>query len=177
MTGRWSRLAVAATMLSIAVPGTVALAETHPQPRSEALSPELRARLYDGRLAMMRESLKLNESQLKLWEPVEAQLRASFEARQKQRSERRAARERDRSERPSLADRLDRASKRLTERAERASALAAAFRPFYDSLSDDQKAVAAVVMRKALRGHDGRGWRHGFMRHTSAEPAPAEPKR
>src|SRR5262245_36264331 len=118
MTGRWSRLAVATTMLSITIPGVVALAEAQVQAGPENRSPELRARLHDGRLAMIRESLKLNEAQQKLWAPVEAQLRASFEARQKLRAEWRALRERDGADRPSLSDRLDRRSQRLTERAE-----------------------------------------------------------
>jgi hypothetical protein len=154
----------------------VALAETQAQDRPDIRSPELRARLHDGRLAMIRESLKLDDAQLKLWEPVEAQLRASFDARQKARAERRAARQRDPGERPSLADRLDRMSQRMSERAERAKALASAFRPFYASLSDDQKAVAGVVMRRALRGHDGPGWRHGFMRRAAAGPERAGPR-
>jgi hypothetical protein len=152
-------------MLSITLPGAVALAETQAQDRPNVLSPELRARLHDGRLAMIRESLKLNDAQQKLWAPVEAQLRASFEARQKRHAEWRAARERD--ERPSPADRLDRLSQRAAERAERTKALAAAFRPFYASLSEDQKAVAGVVMRRAWHGHGG--WHHhGFMRHAAA---------
>jgi hypothetical protein len=151
-------------MLSITIPGAVALAETQAQGRPEALSSELRARLHDGRLAMIKESLKLNDGQLKLWEPVESQLRASFEARQKQHAERRAARERDGAARVSLADRLDRRSQRLAERAERTKALAGAFRPFYASLSDEQKAVAAVVMRHALGGHEGH-WGHRWHRH------------
>jgi chromosome segregation ATPase len=176
MTGRWSRFAVAATMLSVTLPGAVALAETQARDRPDIRSPELRARLHDGRLAMIRESLKLNDAQLKLWEPVEAQLRASFDARQKARSERRAARERGPGERPSLADRLDRMSQRMSERAERAKALASAFRPFYASLSDDQKAVAGVVMRQALRGHGGHQWHHGFMRRAAAGPEHTGPK-
>jgi LTXXQ motif family protein len=171
MTSRWSRLAVAATMVSIALPGVAARAETQVQAQAQlgrdARSPELRARLHDGRLAMIRESLKLNEAQMKLWEPVEAQLRSSFDARQKLRAERRGARERGPGERPSLAERLDRRSQRLTERAEHAKGLADAFRPFYASLSDDQKTVAGVVMRRAVRGGDGHGWRHhGFMRRA-----------
>jgi hypothetical protein len=165
MKRRWSRLAVAATMLSITIPGAVALAETQTQDRPNVLSPELRSRLHDGRLAMIKESLKLNDAQQKLWAPVEAQLRASFEARQKRRAEWRAARER--GERPSPADRLDRLSQRAAERADRTKALATAFRPFYASLSEDQKTVAGVVMRRAWRGHGG--WHHhGFMRHAAA---------
>jgi hypothetical protein len=162
-------------MLSLTMPGAVALAETQAQAqgqvRPEVRSPELRARLHDGRLAMIRESLKLSDAQQKLWAPVEAQLRTSFEARQKLRAEWREARERGPAERPSLADRLDRMSQRMTERAERAKALAEAFRPFYASLSDDQKAVAHVVMRQALGGRSGRGGHHhhGFMRRAATD--------
>jgi hypothetical protein len=53
----------------------------------------------------------------------------------------------------------------MTERAEHAKALADAFRPFYASLNDEQKAVAGVVLRRALDG-PGRGRRWG-MRHAS----------
>jgi hypothetical protein len=134
----------------------------------DAVSPEVRARLFDGRMAMIREALRLNEAQLELWTPVEAQLRASFAARQKVRAERREKLrvERpfsaDRADRPSLADRLDRRSRRLAERADRAKALAEAFRPFYTSLSDEQKTVAALVLR---RGQPGAG-RRSFMRRA-----------
>jgi len=159
--------AAAAMLLLAAIPTGVVFAQTQIQPQGP--SPEVRARLHDGRMAMIKESLKLSEGQLKLWGPVEAQLRTSFGARQKMRSERRE-RLRERSERPfpadrrdrlSLADRLDRKSQRMTERAERAKALADAFRPFYASLSDEQKAVAAVVLRP-VRGEG----RRTFMRRA-----------
>jgi hypothetical protein len=102
---------------------------------------------------------------LKLWAPVEAQLRASFDARQQARAERAEHRAtRVNAERPALPDRLERMSKRLTERAERAKALAEAMRPFYAALTDEQKVVANVVMRQALGGPGGR---RGFMRHAS----------
>jgi hypothetical protein len=69
----------------------------------------------------------------------------------------------------SLSDRLDRASERMTKRAERVKALADAFRPFYASLSDEQKAVAAVLLRRVAGGR-GQGWRwmhsgRGFERN------------
>ena len=112
-------------------------------------------------MAMIKELLKLNEAQLKLWAPVEAQMRASFTARQQARSERRERRQQGaKAERPSLPDRLDRASKRMAERAERMKSFAEAIRPFYAALTDDQKAVAGVVLRQGagFGGRQGRRW-------------------
>jgi hypothetical protein len=127
----------------------------------------MRARLFDGRMAMARESLKLTENQLTLWTPIEAQLRATFVARQKAHADREARLQS--GDRAPLAppDRLDRASQRASERAERLKALAQAFRPFYASLSDEQKAVASVVLRPAL-GERGHGGRHWHMRRAEA---------
>ena len=174
MKVRRTGLAMAAVLLLAAIPTTLGVAQTQIQPRSVGPSPEVRARLQDGRMAMIKEALKLNEAQLKLWAPVEAQLRASFAARQRTRAERRERlRERaerpsfaDRADRPSLPDRLDRKSQRMTERAERAKALAEAFRPFHASLSDEQKAVAGLVLRPAL-GQPRLDGRPRFMRRAS----------
>jgi hypothetical protein len=165
MKSRWTRLGVAAVVLPAAIPITMALAQTQGPAQPAGRSPEVQARLQDGRIAMIKEALRLDATQLKLWAPVEAQLRASFDARQvarAERVERRAARAG--TERPALPDSLDRMSKRLTERAERAKALAEAMRPFYAALTDEQKAVANVVMRQAMGGPAGR---RGFMRHAS----------
>ena len=145
MKVRRAGFAAIATLLLGAT--TAVFAQAQPPPRAAGLSPEVLARLHDGRMAMIKELLKLNEAQLKLWGPVEAQLRTRFAARQKARAERRERFER-RAERPSLADRLDRKSQRMAQRAERAKAFAEAFRPFYASLSDEQKAVAGVVLRR-----------------------------
>jgi hypothetical protein len=131
----------------------------------EGRSPEVRARLFDGRMAMIKESLKLDARQLSLWAPVEHQLRASFEARQKARAERWARRQSGDRAPPALPDRLDRASQRAAERAEQLKSLAEALRPFYAALSDEQKAVAGVVMRWQDRGFGGKRW---HLRRASA---------
>jgi len=178
MNARISRYLVPA-LLAATIPATVVLAQqaqqTQPEPRQKRerpdrprLSPDTLNRLQDGRLAMMRESLKLNDSQLKLWGPVEQQLRAryaarlqarqDFEQRMEQRRQQQGA-----TDRPSLADRLDRASKRMTERAQRMQAFTEAFKPFYATLSDEQKAVAGIVLR------DSRGGMHGPGRRWAME--------
>ena len=158
---------LAATNVAAAV-FTQAQSQTPPRPAGP--SPEALARLQDGHIAMIKEALKLNEAQLKLWAPVEKQLRASFAARQQARAERQQRREQG-AERLSLPDRLDRASQRMAQRAERMKAFAEAFRPFYASLIEDQKAVAGVVLRLARgdRGFRGRGWRWSMQRAPGAE--------
>jgi hypothetical protein len=109
---------------------------------------------------MIKEALKLNDTQLKLWAPVEEHLRATFAERQKLRAERFAKRQQRTGERPSLPDRLDRASQRMTQRAERMKAYAEAVRPLYATLTEDQKAVAAVVLRprQDMGRFHGRRW-------------------
>jgi hypothetical protein len=143
-------------LMAALIPATVALAQTQSGPaaqpkRQMRASPDALARLQDGRIAMVKEALKLNDEQLKLWAPVEAQIRASFAARQQARSERGQTGQQS-AARPSLPDRLDRASARMAKRAADLKAFADAFRPFYNSLNDEQKAVAGVVLR-ASRGH------------------------
>ena len=95
MKHRLPQMAVAA-LLAAAVP-TLALAQALPQQtptknehraRAPRLSPESLTRLQDGRMAMIKETLKLNDAQLKLWGPVEAQMRAAATARQQARAER-----------------------------------------------------------------------------------------
>jgi hypothetical protein len=49
----------------------------------------------------------------------------------------------------------------MAKRAEQMKAFAEAFKPFYASLSDEQKAVAGVVLHQGGRGGHGGGWRRG----------------
>jgi len=169
MKTRLSRFLVP-VVLAATIPAAAVLAQTQGQPSARAAagpSADALARLQDGRMAMIRESLKLNEAQLKLWAPVEAQMRASVTARQQARTERRERRQQGaKTERPSLPDRLDRASQRMAERAERMKSFAEAIRPFYAALTDDQKAVAGVVLRQGGGfGGQGRRWTmHGTPR-------------
>ena len=172
-------------LLAAAIPA-IALAQSAappaggpPQARERSARPQLSAetlgRLQDGRIAMMRESLKLGPDQLKLWAPVEEQLRARFKARSDARAERRQRMEQRRagnSERPSVVDRLDRASKRMTERAQRLQAFTDAFKPFYAALDDEQKAVAGIVLHDARRGMRGPGRRWAMEHRFRGERAP-----
>lgn len=168
---RLSRYVVPA-VLAASIPAAAVFAQTQGPNRSPARSAgpsaETLTRLQDGRIAMIKGALKLNDEQMKLWAPVEEQMRASFTARQQARSERRERRRGVKAERPSLPDRLDRASKRMADRAERMKTYAEAIRPFYASLTDDQKAVAGVVLRQG-GGFGRHGARWAMHRDRRAE--------
>jgi hypothetical protein len=155
-------------------------------------SPETMSRLEDGRIAMAKTALKLTPEQEKLWAPVEEKIRADYAEHRKMREERRAKREERRAdrdedgkrERLALPDRIEkrtekmtkRATKmseratRMTERATKLKAFAEVVKPFYASLSDEQKEVADHVLKRFAkggrghhgdRGHHGRRWAGG----------------
>lgn len=185
---------VAVTLLAVSIPATMVVAQQAQQEaveskkESKGLSPETSARLEDGRIAMAKTALKLNEEQEKLWAPVEEQVRANYAARRKRdeqwrekRAERREGKGRDKL---TLPERVERRSERMTtratrmnERAEKTKEFAEVLKPFYASLSDEQKEVADVVLSRfagGMKGHrrharkrmcGGRGgWRHGGHR-------------
>ena len=71
---------------------------------------------------------------------------------------------------PPLPDMLDRASKRMTERAQRMQAFAGAFKPLYEALSEEQKAVAGIVLRDMRGGMRGPGRRWAMEHHMRRGP-------
>jgi hypothetical protein len=159
--GAW--LAIAAVA---AIPTTIAIAKTADH-GGWRMSPETRSRLDDGRLAMAKAALRLTPDQEKLWEPVEAQVRDAFKAREtrradwaKKREERRAERG-DKHKRGDLAARFEKMSQRLAQRSERMKAFSSAFSPFYASLTDEQKDVLRPLMRDLSPRFAGHGRHHG----------------
>jgi transketolase len=176
--------ALAVTLMAATIPATIVLAQ-QPAPgdqqpaveKSETRrgpSPETLARLEDGRIAMAKAALKLSADQEKLWAPVEANMRASFEERRKareawaaKRDERRAAKSEKadgdkQAEKLALPDRIEKRSERLTkqavklnERAAKVKEFAEVLKPLYASFSEEQKAVAGRVLTHF--GQDGRG--------------------
>ena len=183
--------ALAVTLLAATIPATIVLAQQADgdQPKTEQQSqthrgpsPETIARLQDGRIAMAKAALKLSPEQEKLWSPVEQNIRASFEERRKaheawaaKREERRAQKgdqtgeKGDRKhEQVALPERIEKRSQKLTERAAKMTERAAkakeyaeVLKPFYASLSEEQKAVASQVLGhfgQEGRGPHGRRW-------------------
>jgi hypothetical protein len=169
--------ALAITLLAASVPATIVVAQQaddKDQPKAERsegrgkFSPETRAALEDGRIAMAKVALKLTPEQEKLWAPVEEQIRARNAERSKQSEERRGKRDERRADRGDrdelgLPERLERRSQKMTERAARMTERAAktkefaeTLKPLYASLSDEQKQVAAHVLGRFA----GDGWGH-----------------
>ena len=147
-------------LLAAALPAALFAQAQQQPPPAHRLSAETIARLQDGRFAMIKESLKLNDAQLQLFAPVEAQMRAAAAARAQWREERSKGREQGAATPPSLPDRLELASERMAERAQRMKAFAEAFKPFYASLSEEQKATANVLFSHMRAGHGRWAMRH-----------------
>lgn len=181
-----SRTAWIAIAAVVAVPATIAVAKAVDHRGGwNQMSPEMRARLDEGKLAMAKTALKLSADQEKLWAPVEAQVRTFFKdrdakmaERMKMRDERRAARADDKSDgktgdsakkRPDMAERLDKMTQNMSERAERMKAFAGAFKPFYASLSDEQKEVLRPLARDLMPGMGGRGHKGGRFARGGGE--------
>ncbi len=174
--------ALAITLLAASIPATIVMAQQSDEAAAPAAeqsakergpSPETRARLEDGRIAMAKTALKLTPEQEKLWAPVEEKIRAGYAERQKMREEWRSKRaerhaEHGKHENRALPDRIEQHSQQLAERAtkmsERATKLkefAEAVKPLYASLTDEQKAVAAHVLGRFAHGEHGRHGHHG----------------
>lgn len=170
--GTW--LALAAVT---AIPASVALAATAEKAGWMRPSAETIQRLEEGRLAMAKTALKLSPDQEKLWAPIETQVRDAFKAHEAKRAEwqkTREEREKQRAEgkRPDMAERFDKMSQNMSERADRMKAFATSFRPFYASLSDEQKDVLKPLMRDLSPGMGGRGHGHGGRHFAGGEDGP-----
>ena len=142
------RLVIPAVLIA-AIPAGIALAQAPVMIHRERPSADTIARLQEGRIAMAKAALKLSDPQLKLWVPVEEQIRAAIADRAKARAEREA---RQGAPTKDLVERLEQRSQAMTQRAERMKAFTAAFKSLYASLTDEQRPVAGLVLR-AIGGH------------------------
>lgn len=172
-----SRGVLAAIALAVAVPAGVAIARNYEHGGwHNKMSPEARARLEEGRLAGAKAALKLSAAQEPLWAALETEIKAGFKMRSDRMAERQKMREAWRKARDEnkdgkdlpkadTAERFEKMAQNMGERAERMKAFAAAFKPFYASLSDEQKEVLRPLMRDLMpgagKGHGGKRWAHG----------------
>jgi hypothetical protein len=134
--------------------------------------------LTDARIAGIQAGLKLSPEQQRLWAPVEQAIRAQAAERTARIEERLARMEerRQRTGRLDLMQRLERRADRVTRRAERVErraevfqALVTSMRPFWASLTDDQRRILPILMRER---QERRPWRrasrdrhHGSIYH------------
>lgn len=107
---------------------------------------EMRERLLDGEVALVKATLRLTDAQLRLWSPVEAYIRSEAEARRSQRSERRWSREDDDRGSSRGERRRGRSAETTTTRDEGMRAYEAVYEPFYASLDVEQKKLADYLM-------------------------------
>lgn len=175
---KFSRTAWIAIAAVTAIPATVAIAKAVDHRGGwHRMSPDARARLDEGKLAFAKAALKLSADQEKLWAPIESQVRTFFKDREAKMAERQKMWEQRKADRdaaktdgktgdaaqkrPDMAERLDKMSQNMTERAERMKTFAGAFKPFYASLSDEQKEVLRPLARDLMPGMGGRGHKGG----------------
>jgi len=140
------------------------------QSPAQSLSKEDRAALFDARLAAVPVGLKLTDDQKKLWAPVEKAIRENEVNRVElleQMRERIAG-----DQRPDYLARLENGAQRMTESARRMSALSEAMKPFWASLSEDQKRLYPVLVHQGGPRADKPG-RHG---QGPKPAAPAQPR-
>lgn len=130
-------------------------------------SPETMQRLQDGRIAMIKATLKLTDAQQKLWQPVEDLMKARQTSRQKAMQDRQATAKGGAAS-PSLSERMERRSERLAKAAEDAKAFSAVFKPFYDSLTESQKAAAGPLFARMDGGQRMRGG-HRWASHRGMQ--------
>lgn len=119
------------------------------------LSEEDRKAFFEAKLASIRAGLMMNETQARLWPAVESAIREMVESR-------RAWRERFKKEGrlASPMDRLKRRGEFLSQRGAALLDLAAAGKPLYDTLSDDQKRRLRILTRGSRKASKRRGMHH-----------------
>ena len=161
-------LVILASLVGVSAIAAIAVAQTAPQWRRERPTPETMQRLQDGRIAMAVTALKMTDEQLKLWAPVEAQIRAGAAARLKNMQAMEESRKAG-APRPEIPERLEKMSQWMSDRAERSKAFVAVFKPFYASLTAEQKNVVGPLLAQLQGGRHGHHGRWA-MHHGGAAP-------
>jgi hypothetical protein len=160
-------------------PAAAQAAPAAPQEPRPRLTRADREALTDARIAGIQAGLKLTADQQRLWSPVEQAIRAQAAARIARIEERlaRLQEQRQRQEqrqgaRPDLLQRLEQRAERvgrradqIEKRAETLQALVAALRPFWATLSEDQRRILPVLMRDRESRRAGRERYRGPMHH------------
>lgn len=171
------RPAIAAALL-IATMGTVPLALAQPAPGAGAPTHHATihkrdaeqakpGRFIEGRLAFLRAELKLTPEQQPLFDKLADEMRASAKAMAEKFEARRQQANATAPAALTALDRLERRQAMMKEAMAAQERYLAAFRPFYQSLSAEQKATADVLFAKGPGGarfghHKGH---HGLRHH------------
>lgn len=166
-------LVLAASVIATGFAGGLALAQpaqqSGPQPGSPPHAQMQHAeqrtpgRFIEGRIAFLRTELKLTAQQQPLFDRLADELRASTKAMQ----ERHAQRQQASAQAVSALDKLEQRSAAMKEMTATQDRFLAAFRPLYQSLSDEQKKTADQLFAKGggMGGDGMMGGRHGSRHH------------
>lgn len=149
-TGILSALLIAGTV-AIVPP---AVAQQPPAPgAAPARERPLPGRHIEGRIAFMQAELKITPAQQAQWERVAAAMRANATQMNQTAQQMRA----QRGQPSNAAERAERRAQMAELHAASAKTFAAAFKPLYESFSDDQKKSADELFER--RGPGRAGWR------------------
>jgi hypothetical protein len=159
-------LLIAASVIATGFAGGLALAQPTPsQPGTPAAHAQHAARpgpgkFIEGRIAFLKTELKLTAQQQPLFEKLADEMRAGA----KQMQERHAERQQASATTPaplSALEKLERRSAAMKEMTAAQDRYLAAFRPFYQSLSTEQKQTADELFARG--GH--MGGKHRMHKH------------
>jgi Spy/CpxP family protein refolding chaperone len=147
--------AVGAILLAGAATLVLPAAVTAQQPAPATAPPHhehpLPSRHIEGRIAFMRAELKITTAQQAQWDRVADIMRASAKRKDQMFQQMRATRDQPQT----AMDKLDRRVVFIEAQAAEEKTFADAFRPLYQSLSDDQKKSADELFGRSRHG----GWR------------------
>jgi hypothetical protein len=164
-------LIIAASVIATGFAGGLALAQPSPGPSAPAPHMEhtqqprpVPGQFIEGRIAFLRTELKLSAQQTPLFDTLANEMRAGAKTMQ----ERHAQRQQASATTPaplSALEKLERRSAAMKEMTAAQDRYLAAFRPLYQSLSDEQKKTADQLFAQA-GGPDGAMGKmdHGPMR-------------
>lgn len=163
-------LLIAASVIATGFAGGIALAQpqnvqpgTPPVAHAERAERHVPGRFIEGRIAFLKAELKLTAQQQPLFDRLADEMRASAKAMQERHAQRHQV-----SATPaaplSALERLERRSEMMKDMAATQDRYLAAFRPLYQSLSDEQKKTADELLTHA-GGPGGRMHHRGMRQH------------
>jgi hypothetical protein len=159
-------LLIAAGVIASGFAGGIALAQpaSQPQPGAPAAAHVQRAdraapgQFIEGRIAFLKTELKLTAQQMPLFDKLADEMRTGAKAMQERHAQRQQASAQATSPEPrSALEKLERRSTAMKEMTAVQDRYLAAFRPLYQSLSDDQKKTADLLFARGdhLGSHPG----------------------
>lgn len=166
-------LLIAASVIATGFAGGIAIAQPASQPGAPVAAHVQRAanheqarvapgQFIEGRIAFLKTELKLTAQQTTLFDKLADEMRTGAKAMQERHAQRQQASVQGTSPAPQSAlEKLERRSTAMKEMTAVQDRYLAAFRPLYQSLSDDQKKTADLLFAKG--GHPG--GKHRMHKH------------